>query len=83
MSPERRMRTRFPTAGLYCSSRECIVWRSITELRINVKKCPDINLFLTWKELLEPIGLTPRQVREKQGFVREIVESGVTVFRKK
>ncbi|MEK6777389.1 MAG: nucleotidyltransferase domain-containing protein [bacterium] len=36
-----------------------------------------------WKEPLEPIGLTPLQVREKQGFVRTIVESGVTVFRKK
>lgn len=32
---------------------------------------------------LEPIGLTPRQLKEKQGFAREIVESGVTVFRQK
>jgi predicted nucleotidyltransferase len=29
---------------------------------------------------LEPIGLTPQQVREKQGFAREIVETGVMVF---
>jgi predicted nucleotidyltransferase len=35
------------------------------------------------KEPLEPIGLTPKQVREKQGFAQAIVESGVTVFRRK
>jgi len=35
------------------------------------------------KEPLEPIGLTPRQVREKKGFARAIVESGVTVFMRK
>jgi predicted nucleotidyltransferase len=35
------------------------------------------------KEPLEPIGLTPKQVREKQGFARAVVESGVTVFRRK
>jgi predicted nucleotidyltransferase len=35
------------------------------------------------REPLEPIGLTPKQVREKQGFTRAIVESGVTVFKRK
>lgn len=33
-------------------------------------------------EPLEPIGLTPNQVRNKKGFVREIVETGVIVYRK-
>jgi uncharacterized protein len=31
---------------------------------------------------LEPIGLTPKQLREKQGLAREIVENGVTIFQK-
>ena len=31
---------------------------------------------------LEPIGLTPKQLREKQGLAREIVESGITIFQK-
>jgi len=35
------------------------------------------------KEPLEPIGLTPKQVRGKQCFARAIVESGVTVFSRK
>jgi predicted nucleotidyltransferase len=35
------------------------------------------------REPLEPIGLTPKQVREKRGFARAIVESGVTVFMRK
>ena len=35
------------------------------------------------KEPLEPIGLSPRQVREKQGFARAVVESGITVFKRK
>ena len=33
-----------------------------------------------FNEPLEPIGLTPKQLREKQGFTREIVERGVTIF---
>lgn len=33
-------------------------------------------------EPLEPIGLTPEQIKEKKGFVREIVESGVIVYNK-
>jgi len=32
---------------------------------------------------LEPIGLTPKQLKEKQGFAREIVETGVMVFSQK
>ncbi len=32
---------------------------------------------------LEPIGLTPKQLKGKQGFAREIAESGVTVFKQK
>ena len=35
------------------------------------------------REPLEPIGLTPKQVSEKQGFARAVVESGITVFRRK
>lgn len=31
-------------------------------------------------EPLEPIGLTPKQLKEKQGFAREIAERGITVF---
>jgi predicted nucleotidyltransferase len=31
---------------------------------------------------LEPIGLTPKQLEEKQGLVRVIVESGITIFAK-
>ena len=30
---------------------------------------------------LEPIGLTPKQLEEKQGFVHVIVESGITLFK--
>ncbi len=33
-------------------------------------------------EPIEPIGLTPKQVREKNGFVREIIETGVVVYSK-
>lgn len=29
---------------------------------------------------LEPIGLTPKQLKEKQGLARLIAESGVTIF---
>jgi predicted nucleotidyltransferase len=32
---------------------------------------------------IEPIGLTPKQLQEKQGFAREIIESGVMVFSQK
>lgn len=35
------------------------------------------------KEPLEPIGLTPEQVKKKQGFARAVVETGVTVFKRK
>lgn len=31
---------------------------------------------------LEPIGLTPRQLEEKQGLAHVIVESGITIFQK-
>ena len=31
----------------------------------------------------EPIGLTPKQLKEKQDFAREIVETGVEVFSQK
>ena len=33
-------------------------------------------------EPIEPIGLTPEQLREKKGFVREIVENGVVISSK-
>lgn len=35
------------------------------------------------KAPLEPIGLTPKQVRGKHGFARAVVETGVTVFKRK
>ncbi len=35
------------------------------------------------REPLEPIGLTPAQIRKRQGFAREVLENGVTVFRRK
>lgn len=31
---------------------------------------------------IEPIGFTPDQIREKQGFAQEIVENGVTIFQR-
>ena len=31
---------------------------------------------------LEPIGLTPKQLEEKQGLAHVIVESGITLFKK-
>lgn len=31
-------------------------------------------------EPIEPIGLTPEQVINKQGFVREILENGIVVY---
>jgi uncharacterized protein len=30
---------------------------------------------------LEPIGLTPKQLKEKQGFAHMIAESGITIFK--
>ena len=33
-------------------------------------------------EPIEPIGLTPEQLRRKKGFAREIIETGITVYRK-
>jgi len=35
-----------------------------------------------FREPLEPIGLTPEQVKEKKGFVREIVDRGVVIYTK-
>jgi predicted nucleotidyltransferase len=35
------------------------------------------------REPLEPIGLTPAQVRDKEGFARVVVENGITVFKRK
>lgn len=31
-------------------------------------------------EPIEPIGLTPKQLRDKEGFTREILETGVVVY---
>ncbi len=31
---------------------------------------------------LEPIGLTPRQLKKNQGLAREIVENGITIFKR-
>ena len=31
---------------------------------------------------LEPIGLTPKQLEEKQGFAHVLVESGITIIKK-
>lgn len=31
-------------------------------------------------EPIEPIGLTPRQMKEKRGLVREILEKGITLY---
>ena len=33
-------------------------------------------------EPIEPIGLTPEQIRKKKGFAREILQTGITVYRK-
>ncbi|OGP69032.1 MAG: hypothetical protein A2170_06215 [Deltaproteobacteria bacterium RBG_13_53_10] len=33
-------------------------------------------------EPIEPIGLTPEQLKEKKGFIREIVENGVVISSK-
>jgi len=33
-------------------------------------------------EPIEPIGLTPDQVKEKKGLVREILDTGVVIFKK-
>jgi len=33
-------------------------------------------------EPIEPIGLTPEQIRKKNGFAREILQTGITVYRK-
>lgn len=32
-------------------------------------------------EPIEPIGLTPKQLREKNGFARQILETGIVVYR--
>ncbi len=34
-------------------------------------------------EPIEPIGLTPKQAKEKKGFVREIIETGLVVYKRK
>jgi predicted nucleotidyltransferase len=33
-------------------------------------------------EPIEPIGLTPDQIKEKKGLVREILDTGVVIFKK-
>jgi len=33
-------------------------------------------------EPIEPIGLTPDQVKQRKGFVREIVENGIVIYAK-
>ena len=33
-------------------------------------------------EPIEPIGLTPDQIREKKGLVREIVDNGIVIYTK-
>ncbi|PIV20231.1 MAG: nucleotidyltransferase [Deltaproteobacteria bacterium CG03_land_8_20_14_0_80_45_14] len=33
-------------------------------------------------EPIEPIGLTPDQVKEKKGFAREIVDNGIVIYTK-
>ena len=33
-------------------------------------------------EPIEPIGLTPDQVRERKGFVREVLDHGIIVYSK-
>jgi predicted nucleotidyltransferase len=33
-------------------------------------------------EPIEPIGLTPDQIKEKKGFVREILVTGVVLYKK-
>jgi len=33
-------------------------------------------------EPLEPIGLTPEQIKEKRGFAREVVDKGIVVYTK-
>ncbi|MBM4135708.1 MAG: nucleotidyltransferase domain-containing protein [Nitrospira sp.] len=33
-------------------------------------------------EPLEPIGFTPEQAKGKKGFVREIIENGITIYKK-
>lgn len=33
-------------------------------------------------EPIEPIGLTPKQLKDKNGFVKEILETGIVVYSK-
>jgi predicted nucleotidyltransferase len=35
-----------------------------------------------FREPLEPIGFTPEQLKEKKGFIREIVDSGIVIYTK-
>ena len=35
-----------------------------------------------FSEPIEPMGFTPEQIKEKRGFAREIVETGLVVFQK-
>jgi len=35
-----------------------------------------------FREPIEPMGFTPEQIKEKRGFAREIVETGLVVFQK-
>lgn len=33
-------------------------------------------------EPIEPIGMTPKQAKEKRGFAREILETGIVAYRR-
>ena len=33
-----------------------------------------------FEEPIEPVGLTPEQVRENKGFIREIINTGIIVY---
>jgi len=35
-----------------------------------------------FKEPLEPIGLTPEQIKNRKGFVREILATGISMYSK-
>jgi predicted nucleotidyltransferase len=35
-----------------------------------------------FKEPIEPIGLTPEQIKNRKGFVREILATGISIYSK-
>jgi len=35
-----------------------------------------------FKEPIEPIGLTPKQIKDKEGFIREILATGISMYSK-